>query len=877
MASSDGSPKASSSTKSKLKQAAPVIVVGSVMFSFISYWRVAAVVLCDLASTAYYIGGIVEQAVGKAAPWFILGVMLFSYAVRTVSIESCSMFVRGGVYRIVKEAMGKSMAKVAVSALLFDFVLTGPISAVSAGKYMVGFLLEFLARVSPDNALTAPDAKAMVMKIGPIVIAVLITLYFFRKNLMGIHESSDQALKIMIMTSIVAAIVLTWSVATLAIDGPRNSIPFTPDLSPKKDPVVPGVVHDPLGFIPHIAPGFADSVRHPTSWLSFVGLFGIVLAFGHSILAMSGEETLVQVYREVESPKLPNFKKAAIVIFVFSVTLTAGISFLAVLLIPDEVRMPQYSENLLGGLAMHVKGYPWMKLVLNAIVVGAGFLILAGAVNTSIIGSNGVLNRVAEDGVLPDTLQKPHHKYGTTHRILLLIVGMQLFTIFASGGDMILLGEAYAFGVIWSFFFNSVSMLILRFKDKRPREFRVPFNLKLGGIELPIGLMCIVAILGSTAIINLFSKELATKGGVTFTTIFAVTFFVSEALRRRRQALAHEHLEQFTEKESHELSADSLGLHLPYRKLVAIRSPENLFMLQKSLDETDPETTDVLVMTAKVQRAEGMPDDGAELDRYDRRLMTAVVDLAEKSGKHITPLIVPTNNPLFAVVNTARDLKANELIVGASNKFTAEEQLDQMALYWINANAGQMKPLTIRVRSKKWDAHLDIEGGSRIPRVTERTARSVAELRAAGIGVSRVLMVHDGARESSDIFDVVLTVLDPSIHLGVALVPHEEVAVPAEGQWPECLETDRQRAEKIGREVELHAALVDPVRQLNELVAERSYGLVVLPLPSAERAHAAASWSEELEKHATFPLCLVRMPSVMHEKDAEPGNSPAHA
>src|SRR5438445_9683444 len=91
---------------SRLRRATQVIVVSSVMFTFISYWRTAAVVLCGLASTAYYIGGAVEQAIGPAAPWYILAVMLFSYAVRSVYIESCSLFVRGGVYRVVKQAMG---------------------------------------------------------------------------------------------------------------------------------------------------------------------------------------------------------------------------------------------------------------------------------------------------------------------------------------------------------------------------------------------------------------------------------------------------------------------------------------------------------------------------------------------------------------------------------------------------------------------------------------------------------------------------------------------------------------------------------------------------------------------------------------------------
>src|SRR5258705_7725882 len=121
-----------------------VIIVGSVMFTFISYWRTAAVVLCDLASTAYYIGAIVEQSIGPAAPWFILAVMCFSYAVRWVYIESCTLFVRGGVYRVVREAMGPTMAKIAVSALLFDYILTGPISSVSAGQYVMGLGIDLI-------------------------------------------------------------------------------------------------------------------------------------------------------------------------------------------------------------------------------------------------------------------------------------------------------------------------------------------------------------------------------------------------------------------------------------------------------------------------------------------------------------------------------------------------------------------------------------------------------------------------------------------------------------------------------------------------------------------------------------------------------------
>src|SRR5216683_2111153 len=123
---------------------AKVVVATTVALSFISFWRGASIVLADLASSAFYAGGIAEIAIGPAAPWFVLGVMLFSFAVRSVYMESCSMFVRGGVYIVVKDSMGPFMARMSVSALVFDYILTGPISVVSAGQYL-GHLLDEVA------------------------------------------------------------------------------------------------------------------------------------------------------------------------------------------------------------------------------------------------------------------------------------------------------------------------------------------------------------------------------------------------------------------------------------------------------------------------------------------------------------------------------------------------------------------------------------------------------------------------------------------------------------------------------------------------------------------------------------------------------------
>ena len=320
----------------RLNRAAQVVVVSSVMFTFISYWRTAAIVLCDMSSTAYYIGAIVESAIGQAAPWFILAVLLFSYGMRSVYIESCSLFVRGGVYRVVKEAMGGFLAKLSVSALLFDYVLTGPISGVSAGQYIMGLVIETLSGVMGVHI--SQGASDSIKQWGSVMIACAATLYFLRQNLLGIHESSGKALKIMIATTIMAVVLLTWAGITIAVrsgdvNHPLNAMPsWQPDLSVKLDPST-GEKIDPLGWLGD-HPTIAEPLRNPTNWLGWIGILGIVIAFGHSILAMSGEETLAQVYREVESPKLPNFKKAAFVVFLYSLLLTATTNFLAVLLIP---------------------------------------------------------------------------------------------------------------------------------------------------------------------------------------------------------------------------------------------------------------------------------------------------------------------------------------------------------------------------------------------------------------------------------------------------------------------------------------------------------------------------------------------------------------
>src|SRR6202142_2849343 len=170
---------------SAARSAVPKVVVATtVALSFISFWRGASIVLSDLASSAFYAGGAAEQAVGRSAPWFVLGVMLFSFAVRSVYMESCSMFVRGGVYVVVRDSMGPAMAKLSVSALVFDYILTGPISVVSAGQYL-GALINEISENFHQTWRSDPNTFS-------VFFSVIVTGYFWRSNIKGVPESSDK-------------------------------------------------------------------------------------------------------------------------------------------------------------------------------------------------------------------------------------------------------------------------------------------------------------------------------------------------------------------------------------------------------------------------------------------------------------------------------------------------------------------------------------------------------------------------------------------------------------------------------------------------------------------------------------------------------------
>ena len=641
------------------------------MLTFISFWRAAAIVLNDLGSSAFYAGGIAEQAIGPAAPWFILGIMLFSFAVRAVYVESCSMFTRGGVYRVVKEALGGTFAKLSVSALMFDYILTGPISGVSAGQYIVGVMNELLVVAAHSNWL--PPALMDVhhnptiqfdMNYTSALFAAAVTTYYWWQNIKGIEESSGKALRVMEITTVMVVILLLWGVYTVFVRGvhlPPPPIPSNLKFS-----------EDALGFL-------------RGRGLPIMGLFGILMAFGHSILAMSGEESLAQVNREIEHPKLKNLKRAAIVIAIYSLVFTGGATLLASMIIPTYERTHIYQDNLIAGLAMYMVGPMFWRIAFRIFVVVVGFLILSGAINTSMIGSTGVLMRVAEDGVLTDWFRKPHTRFGTSYRIVNLVFILQMITIIATPRQHHHAGRGICL--------RRHLVVHLQRTGHAGAALEVPRRARLEGsaqhshrqdrdsARPHLGLHGAV----TTAIVNLFTKSVATVSGIIFAATFFVIFTVSERDNLRKHALtARQMKDHFQLEHQDTVSRESADIR-PGGIMVTMRDAANPVALKWILGRTNTDDRDVVVVSVRMMGVGGPEYLSAEeqsFSEHEQMLFTKAVSVAESFGKKVSLLVVPAGDVFAALAQTANSLEVDSVVSGVSSSMTPEDQAFHMGQAW---------------------------------------------------------------------------------------------------------------------------------------------------------------------------------------------------
>ena len=203
------------------------------------------------------------------------------------------------------------------------------------------------------------------------------------------------------------------------------------------------------------------------------------------------------------------------------------------------------------------------------------------------------------------------------------------------------------------------------------------------------------------ALINLVTKKVATEWGIAFTIAFFIVFVVSERLSRRQSHAMHT-LEKFNVRYTPDLDPSRIGLNGGVRKLVPVRDPQNLSHLDRALKEAEHHNIDVVVLTVKVERglaANGEPHFSSD----EQRIFSAVVNRAEEHGKTVTPLVVSSNDSLFAIARAAKELGVQEIILGRSAKFTPDFQAESFALRWGAVEPDHAHEMVVRVVSETED------------------------------------------------------------------------------------------------------------------------------------------------------------------------------
>jgi hypothetical protein len=317
-------------------------------------------------------------------------------------------------------------------------------------------------------------------------------------------------------------------------------------------------------------------------------------------------------------------------------------------------------------------------------VVVVGTLILAGAVNTAIVGSNGVLNRVSEDGVLSEWFRQPHPRFGTSYRIINIVVGLQILTIFISRGDVNFLANLYAFGVIWSFAMNGLAVFVLRYTRPGQREFQVPLNFVVRGVQIPVGLGLITLTLFLIAVVNLFTKPVATMAGGAFSVILYIVFTVSER-RATNRGVAHVEMDQFNLELEGELSPEAVGAR-PGNILVPVSNHFNLYHLGNVLDRIKPGRRDVVLLHVRLLRRSASGENELDADQLfgsiEQHLFSQALSMAEKRGKSIRLAVVAANDLWDGILRAATALQSSTIVIGRSAHDNTEEQARLIGEAW---------------------------------------------------------------------------------------------------------------------------------------------------------------------------------------------------
>jgi magnesium transporter len=627
-----------------------IVVAATALLSFMSVWKAAALALAELGIAAFFVTGLVEAAVGPSGAWFVLAACLLGALVRAIDVESWAVFVPGGFTGRVAQAFGPRAASVAAAAVLVERLLLAALACTVIGEYTARVALPALSAWHPAWGFADQELTAAT-------VVVVVGVLWLRARI-GTHLEPDTIARWVWVG--VGTLVLTtaWAVVT----GVDRGVLLSASL-----PVLPGRGTGPVPVT--LATAFALALALPT---------------------VGGGDRLAQAAHQFSPPRVRALRHTALLVVLFTFVATAIPAFLFGGIVPGAERQAWQDAPVLA-LAHHLAAPPWMREGVAVAVVIAAFLMLVPATRAALTDATQVILRQASDRVLPAALALPHRRFGTPARAIDLTAAATLLVTLLGAGQVSWLGRAYAFALACGVLLKAATLLRLRRTSPAPRRFKVAFNLRLFGRELPLGLglalLLAAACLGALLLAFDFPSLFAAALLLLLTAAFA-------ARTRRVQAEAEApDLDAFELLSSTALSVDQVEAR-PGNLLVAVRNPYALAHLDAAFRAAAGR--DLVVMTARLLGVDSDDDSARRLDPTpaERRLFSRVVALAEQHALPVRLLIVPAPDVFDAVVATVVRLRSSEVYVGEAASLAVDEQARLFGEAWEDAT----KPADLKAR-----------------------------------------------------------------------------------------------------------------------------------------------------------------------------------
>ncbi|HET7004396.1 MAG TPA: APC family permease [Candidatus Binatia bacterium] len=572
-------------------------------------WTLAwAVVFCDIGTSVYYVPGILYGNVGDKTPFFILLTTLGFIPLALKYIEITWRNPEGGgVVTMTTKAFGPMWGCLGGMLIITSYFLTAAISAVSGFHYIASVLHSL------------DDHIVILACTGLLALAVL--------NVIGIRESATAALLMAVTAFVVDLLVIAFSVADLSPSQWRRAMTS-------------------------LSPG----AEMPTK--------SLLVGFSAAWLAFSGLESISQLSPTMRLPLRKTTRWAMFAVIGTMLVSAPLLSLLSINMLTPDFKSTQ-SERFISQIASISGGFG-LQL---AVVISASSLLLFAA-NTAIIGAYHIFLALAKSEFLPRVIALRGVRFNSPHIAIFIATIVPIAVVVATQGELALLGEMYAFGLIGAFVFSSFSLDVIRWR--------------LGRRDLGfwIGTLTTAMLLLAWCV-NLVEKELATMFGGTLTIIgmlIAVgvrrSWFVDFLHRipaiERLQARAYLASEALVDEELRGLVtlADAIELKAlyPATTLLALRG-ETPALIQQGIHLARGKNETALYCVY-VEEWPGLftGDTPHRPNEEGIRTLRAAVQAVRDKNIEVIPIWTVSHNAADAIANAAKALDVDAVLIGQSRR-----------------------------------------------------------------------------------------------------------------------------------------------------------------------------------------------------------------